>query len=567
MSSIKAHPSPSDEQSVSSLAGLKEFGQVEKHVPDSREKVLSHSGWLWAVVLLSGISCYFSISAGLSWSGDFALYYRQAESILQGSAEQLLAFNRYAMEQSVYKGPPIGPHLYPWGFPLLLSPILALFGPQFVLMKMYMAGFLLLSVVVVWHLFKVRLGRGYTLLLVALVGLNPYLVNSVNSIKSDLPFLFFSLLSLLFIQKVIEERWILNKALTYILTGLIMAAAFLVRANGIVLVAVLFLSQLVVHREALRANFMHFLRHNLSVFLPYLGFAVGVALVKGLLPGGSNSYLSFFADLTPGKFISHLLHYLVLPTRFYTDAVGPAGYIGSLLIYAFTVPFALLGAYRRLSKDFHYILLVCIMMAIVILFPIPVYLRLIFPVFPLYLYFTFLGMIEAERIWKKTTGEPGKNWGTIPFRQAGWKEMRHGVRKPIKVRRSRFLSAFGIAILGLFIIRTSGNAIGNMNRGRLVNDGPTTVEGQEMLGFIKNHTPPEAEIVFHMPRMLTMFTQRQSLLVTDVSALEEGKGDYLVFQKGNRQGRQVTVDEFYRLKSSHPVRFENQKFVVLQLKE
>ena len=82
-----------------------------------------HFVFLFLIILLSGVLGYFSINNGHPWSGDFALYIRQAESLLAGSTDELLAFNRYAMENSVYPEPPIGPNLYPWGFPLLLSPV------------------------------------------------------------------------------------------------------------------------------------------------------------------------------------------------------------------------------------------------------------------------------------------------------------------------------------------------------------------------------------------------------------------------------------------------------------
>ncbi len=65
---------------------------------------------------------------------------------------------------------------------------------------------------------------------------------------------------------------------------------------------------------------------------------------------------------------------------------------------------------------------------------------------------------------------------------------------------------------------------------------------------------------------MSLFTQRQSLRVTDLAAIEAGKGDYFVYDYEERY-IQVTPEKPEQLKAHYPKVFENKQFVVLQLKK
>jgi len=72
------------------------------------------------------------IQPGHNWGGDFALYIEQAIALSEGSLNELYEQNKFAMEHSQYA---LGPFLYPIGFPLILSPFIAVFGLDFMLLK------------------------------------------------------------------------------------------------------------------------------------------------------------------------------------------------------------------------------------------------------------------------------------------------------------------------------------------------------------------------------------------------------------------------------------------------
>ncbi len=77
------------------------------------------------IVLTSGIVGFLTLTRGHDWGDDFAAYIMQAQSIADGKMQQLVQRSTFAVEASSGR---FGPVTLPWGFPLLLAPVYALFG-------------------------------------------------------------------------------------------------------------------------------------------------------------------------------------------------------------------------------------------------------------------------------------------------------------------------------------------------------------------------------------------------------------------------------------------------------
>src|SRR5688572_25220713 len=88
--------------------------------------------YLLLLLILSGVVCFFSLSNVQDWGDDFALYIRQAQSLIRGDIQTCLNDNIFCQQNSTT---PPGPELYPWGFPLLLAPVISLFGFNLLAMK------------------------------------------------------------------------------------------------------------------------------------------------------------------------------------------------------------------------------------------------------------------------------------------------------------------------------------------------------------------------------------------------------------------------------------------------
>ncbi len=492
---------------------------------------------LLIILFIAGLLAFFSLQAGHDWGGDFALYLRQAKSLINGSSEALLALNSYAMENSSV-GPPsnpqIGPHLYPWGFPLLLVPLVAVAGYNLMLVKVYVILFFLLSVLVCYHLFRPRIGRKYSLMLAALLAFNPYLITFNDIIVSDLPFLFFSLLSFLFIEKTLGLRsYFVNKPVTYILTGFLILFSFLIRTNGIVLLGVLGIGHLIKWYQPLLNNFTVTFRKEWKELLPYLAFACFMVIAKILLPSGSGSHLIFLKAITPGKLAWNLMYYIELPAEFYEGVLFP------MLLYGISIPFLVIGIWRRWKRmpDVLYLAFCAASMLIFILWPPVQGLRFIFSLLPFYLYFIFRGLAVVQFALQRGTFRAVPNW----------------------------VSVFTLTLLVLFLLSNFKFAYGNYPNRRMA-EGPYTPASTEAFALIEKVTKPQEVVVFFKPRVLSFLTDRQSLRVTNLDEIKAGKGDYLLYYKLVDFG-QLLEDEYQEFEGQQQPIFENEEYILFSLQD
>ncbi len=88
-----------------------------------------------ALALLVAIAAYVAIHLhrrGHTTGDDFALYLRQAQSLFEGNVAQVISDNRLLWQHSVG----VTPQMYPWGFAVLLSPFVRLFGLDYGRLKL-----------------------------------------------------------------------------------------------------------------------------------------------------------------------------------------------------------------------------------------------------------------------------------------------------------------------------------------------------------------------------------------------------------------------------------------------
>ena len=489
--------------------------------------------WLLLVILASGTLSFFTLQNGHDWGGDYALYVNQAQRIVDGGVDELRERNTYSMlNSSAMSGPSlrIGPFLYPWGVPLLLAPIYALFGDDIQAMKLQNILFLMLSLWVTHQLFRASLGGRCALALTTLLAFCPPLLLLADTVGSDLPFLFFALWAMLFIQKMLTRRYWISPVVTAAATGLIICFAFLIRTNGIFLLGSLGFSQLVLYRNRIKTP-VAFLKEQPYILIPYVSFGLCALLVSLLLPGGSGSHFDFFSRLTPGKFAYNLMFYFELPAAFYQGTLFPK------VIYGLTLPFFALGIHQRFKQDHHYLSYTILSLVLFVLWPPAQGFRFIVSLIPFYLYFTFHGLAHAE---------------------AFYRQVRH-----LSSTRPWLVRVFSVAVLCQFLMSASVSAVAHTQTSEVV-DGPYRATSQAVFDLVRQ-TPEDATIVFHKPRTMDLMTDRLSLRVFNYDEMIEGKGDYLVYQKGQAFG-QITSEEVSRLRQTLPVMLENEDFVVLDLR-
>ncbi|MEN4013158.1 MAG: glycosyltransferase family 39 protein [Bellilinea sp.] len=189
---------------------------------------------------LAAVAVFYGLTfrAGHPWGDDFAQYIAHARNIVNG-----LPYT----DIGIIHNPAIvlGPSAYPPLFPLLLAPLVALFG-------IHLTAFKILGVVCALGalaLFERWLRRHFNpvmrALIVALAGFSPLFWSYKEQILSDMPFVFFTMLAVLLIERLKEEgggRW------GGWLAGLAMGAAVAARSVGVVLWIAFILEQILQRR-------------------------------------------------------------------------------------------------------------------------------------------------------------------------------------------------------------------------------------------------------------------------------------------------------------------------------
>lgn len=123
------------------------------------------------------------------WGGDFAQYIQQAINIAE--------FQEQVNHHYIYneEHPMLGPELYPIGFPLILAPVIKLFGNNMEILIIYMNLWLILLGLAFFSVLKLYYKSLPSIAITLMLCYMPYLIIFKSEVMADLPFLFFALLS------------------------------------------------------------------------------------------------------------------------------------------------------------------------------------------------------------------------------------------------------------------------------------------------------------------------------------------------------------------------------------
>ena len=495
---------------------------------------------LLIIVILSSFLNILALRKGHGWGDDFALYIAQAKSLVEGNMEKLHEQNTFAMAHSTY---PIGPNLVPWGFPLLLSPIYAIFGLNLLAMKMVEIFFFALSLIIIFGMFVGKLDNTLTLLLVSFFAFNPFFFVLNDHIISDIPYLFFSLLSIFIIEKILIENKLSNfRAISFLLIGFLAFLSYSIRPTGFVLLFLLFIVQTVSVMRVHDRKVKEYIMSNKLFWLPYAAFALCELIIRLLLPSGIGSYFAYFSSIDLTLIKNNIIYYISLPSEFF-------GLYFPSIVYGSTLPFVILGIRRKFKTNYLYIAYSIGVLFSLILLPYVGGLRYILPIFPFFIYFFCVGLSSFYSQF---------NLPVIRF---------FFMLKPSY--------AFMLIIICLLSLSSVRIIYSNFNSEQTI-DGPFTEKSLEMINFIAHHTDKDDIIVFFKPRVLRLLTERQSIMISDFSQIMKKHVDYLVIRKslGSHDPIPPNYDqispyskEFSRLTEMFPIIFENVNFTILRLQD
>jgi hypothetical protein len=362
------------------------------------------------------------------------------------------------------------------------------------------------------------------LLIVALFAFNPLLLKFLDQILSDIPFLFFSTLTLLLLTGKHPhrlQRLILIAALIFI--------AYFIRTTGILLLASFIAVELleIVKRREDRGVWQKRLQEIVIVCAIF-----GILFLANLLlfPEGETSHLTRYQEFR----IATALH----NTGSYFAAFGEFFGEGSLwrVLYYILFVFFLLGAWIRRTEDALFIVFFLVWTVSTITWPAWQGVRFIFPVLPIFIYFTFHGM---KFVLRKITPEHAKIGQWVFFSFWSW-------------------------MLVFFLACSGGNAYVNLKNDRAIN-GPFDPYSKEIYQYIQEKTPVQSVIVFFKPRVMRMMTDRDAIMSTECERIL--KGNYLVLSKKVGANQQIPPENIAACNLPLHLLFENTRFLLYEIQK
>jgi 4-amino-4-deoxy-L-arabinose transferase-like glycosyltransferase len=241
------------------------------------------------VVGALAVIMYSTHRAGHWWGDDWALYIRQAKGLLDGHPNRVLTQNEFTVNAS--DGPEFSPPLYPWGFPLILAPFVAVVGVNLDKLTIVPVLCACLFACCWYSLARRRVGLVPALIGVAAVTITPLLLSWTELIQSEWPFLAVVGVALVCLDRVAESGALVDergRVLPLIVVGLAGAAAFTVRREGLAMVGAVVAAQLaaIIAQRAYpwRLNLRALGRLGARLALPHATFLAAVGLLQVTLP-------------------------------------------------------------------------------------------------------------------------------------------------------------------------------------------------------------------------------------------------------------------------------------------
>ena len=475
---------------------------------------------LAVMILISFIVGASTLTRGHQWGDDFAWYIVQAKSILDGSTNEFMQQSTFTNQESTTH---LGPLAYPWGYPLILLPVYAIKGISPLALKLpglfFYAGFL----VCLYLLMKARLSEAESLLVVSLFAFNPLLLEFLDQILSDIPFLFFSTLSLLLMTRK-GERNILH----HVWIGTAIFFTTFLRVTGVLLLGCFLIVEffrLLKYRQD-RITAVEIIKGSSIVCLVFILLWATNLL---LFPSGGESYFSQYASLmeTAKGFIPA---YFNVFSFFFGNTQS-----WKYLYYAVFL-FFLLGVWYQGKQEPIFILFFVLWMMVHVTYPYWQGPRYIFPLLPIFIYFAFQGMkFLIERL----------------------PEGYHLIAR-------RAVYGFWILIAGLLFVKSSTNAYLNLQHDRGIN-GPFDPYSTEVYNYIKEKTPPDSVVVFFKPRVMVMMTEHPTIMSMECERIL--KGDYLVLSRKVGENQQIAPEDIDACNLPLDRVLRNNRFIVYQIQK
>ena len=472
------------------------------------------------IVVVVAAVCIMNHLHGVDWGDDFALYMRQAKALNIGNIGEVIRDNRFTVDNSGWHT--FSPYLYPWGWPLMVAPIYALFGLNYEAVKVLEVAALCGFLYFYYGLVRRRAGALPAAVLMLVVGLSLSYVGATNTVLSDLPYLFVVGLCLWWIDRGRREGILAGDRRHLIVLGLLLALAFNVRREGSTLLfAVAALHGYAVITTAWRARSLRQVNWR-HVVVPYATFAGAAVAFQLLLP-------TTLIPNVPGAGVVNVRGNI----RFYRDILAEQvglkvpGYHASLFhshplaerLLVLLVALALVGVVLRVwtDPDKDLPLAAYLVGASLVMLVSPYQEgRYLFTITPFLLYFAYQALPSIV----KYVGLPGRT----PARLA--------VAIPV------------IALAGMVSMNflATKHSTDYHHLARPTIDGPESPAAVEMVAAVDRLTRGDDVILFFRARAMTLLTDRVALQGSNLDLMLP-RVEWYVMEKGSTYSQALLTDE------------------------
>jgi len=343
---------------------------------------------IWVLIGLTLIINLMTLQDGHNWGDDFAQYIINARNIIDGKP-----FTSGVMLDKTV--------IYPPGLPLMLAPVLKIFGLNFKALKILNIVSWYLSILFLYTLFLRGQGRRFALMAAVFLACSSFFFVYKQNVLSDIPFFLFFCSSLYTFDRWKDDCPYTQKRLFFAGFLISISAALWLRSAGVVMFAASLFYFIFILRDkkATIATVTIFMINELLLF-SWMGWQPGFLVSAGHNPQEFlKSILEHFVTVFEG------LWYFFCPSQtFFSNCF----FNGIDPIVRLTAPFVYLmmcWSFIRglLKKDISYLECFSFFYISMLIFwsgygaPYFAVTRLVFPLIP----FAFIGVLRALALMKK----------------------------------------------------------------------------------------------------------------------------------------------------------------------
>ncbi|MEO7841116.1 MAG: hypothetical protein ABIU06_17380, partial [Anaerolineales bacterium] len=247
-----------------------------------------------------------------------------------------------------------------------------------------------------------------------------------------------------------------------------------------------------------------------------------------IFPSGQSTYFEQLKGFTFTTFTGNISGYFTLFRFFF--GTSPAWIY---ICYALTI-FFLIGTWTRKNTDPSFLIFFVIYFALMLVWPEWQGPRFLFPLFPIFIYFTFQGM---RSVISKLPADYHRSGQWIFY-------------------------GFWLSIIGIFLVNSSLAAYANLQNNRSIN-GPFDQYSMEVYNFIKKETPANSVIIFFKPRALRLMTNRDTFMSKECDRLS--LGDTIVLSRKVGENQQIAPEEIDACNLPLDEVLRNRRFIIYEI--